>query len=83
MKWKRIFSKEPHNNADSVVKQLPIVTIWNKSEQVMSQWQDSWNVTTVEKIGEIDTNIYLYKIHSYSIHLFLNHLFLVLKSGKT
>lgn len=83
MKWKRIFSKEPHNNAGSAVNQLLIATIWNKSEQVMSQWQDSWNATTVEKIGEIDTNIYLYKIHSYSINLFSNHLLLVLKSGKT
>lgn len=30
---------------------------WNRLEQVISQWPDSWNAMAVEKIGEIDNDL--------------------------
>lgn len=52
--WKRTSTKEQIKNVDIAKRRKPIVTTWNKSEQVMSQWQGSWSATVVEKIGEIE-----------------------------
>jgi hypothetical protein len=54
IKWKKIYLKMEKNNVDFAISNLLIVKIKNKLEQLISQWQDLWDVVIAKKDGEID-----------------------------
>jgi len=44
----------PVNSVDIVGRKMPTARIWNKLEQQMNPWPDSWDAMHAPKLGEID-----------------------------